>query len=237
MMFKKFLLICLLALFTPVLADMESTVSTDARISKEYAPDTVKIRFYVENSGISINDIKQKNDKIVNEATNKIKAKLNANESIKTIAYSINNIYSYKEKVRVFQKYEVVNGFEVKLKDLNKISDIIKIATDSGINRVDNLNFYIEDNEKICNELLAQVTKIAKSRAQIVADAAGSSILKVKSINPYCNYNTSSPRVYNNRVMMASMKSAGAADEAAPEVIEAGTINVSASINMTYYLK
>lgn len=236
-MLKKLLLVALMALVVPVFAEMESTISTEARTSKEYAPDTVKIRFYVENSGLNINDIKQKNDKIVNDATTKIKTKLNSNESIKTISYNINNVYSYKEKVKVFQKYEVRNGFEVKLKDLNKISDIIKIGTDAGVNRVDSLNFYIEDNEKICNELLAQVTKIAKSRAQIVAEASGSSILKVKSINPYCNYNTSSPRVYNNKMMMASMSADGAADEAATQVIEAGSINVSASINMTYYLK
>ena len=235
-MFKKLFFLLMFAIIAPVFAESESTISTEARISKEYAPDTVKIRFYVENSGTNINDIKQKNDKIVNDATNKIKAKLSSNESIKTIAYNINNVYSYKEKVRVFQKYEVRNGFEVKLKDLNKISDIIKIGTDAGINRVDNLNFYIEDNEKICNELLTQATKIAKTRAELVAQAAGTGILKAKSINPYCNYTTTAPRAYyNSKMMMASAD--GAMEEAAPQVIEAGSINMSASINMTYYLK
>ena len=149
------------------------------------------------------------------------------NESIKTIAYNINNVYSYKEKVRVFQKYEVRNGFEVKLKDLNKISDIIKIGTDAGINRVDNLNFYIEDNEKICNELLTQATKIAKTRAELVAQAAGTGILKAKSINPYCNSTTIAPRAYyNSKMMMATAD--GAMEEAAPQVTEAGSINMSA---------
>lgn len=234
-MIKKILFLLIIAFSIPVFAEMESTVSTEARLSQEYSPDTVKIRFYVENSGLSINDIKQKNDKIVNEATTKIKAKLNSNESIKTIAYNINNVYSYKDKIKVFQKYEVKNGFEIKLKDLNKISDIIKIATDSGVNRVDNLNFYLEDNEKVCNELLSKVTKIAKNRAQIVAEASGSSLLKVKSINPYCNYNNPTPRMYYNKAMLSS--AADGAEESAPQVIEAGSINVSASVNMTYYLK
>ncbi len=234
-MFKKFFVVLLALFFVPVMAEMESTVSVDSRISKEYTPDTVKIRFYVENSGQNINDIKQKNDKIVNDATTKLKAKLNSNEKITTIAYNINNVYSYKDKVRIFQKYEVKNGFEVKLKDLNKISEIIKIATDSGVNRVGDLNFYLEDNEKNCNELLSQVTKNAKARAEIVAAAAGSSILKVKSINPYCNTNSSSPRVYYNKMSLGAdsmMESSSA-----PQVIEAGSINISASVNMTYYLK
>jgi hypothetical protein len=234
-MFKKILFLIFSALLVPVYAEMESTVSVDSKITKEFMPDTVKIRFFVENSGLNINDIKQKNDKTVNAATSKIKAKLASNESIKTIAYNINNVYSYKDKVKIFQKYEVRNGFEVKLKDTNKISDIIKIATDSGINRVDNLNFYIEDNEKICNELLKEATKTAKVRAQIVAEAAGSSLLKVKSINPYCSLNTPAPRVYYNKAMMAMAD--GASEESAPQVIESGTITTSASVSMTYYLK
>ncbi len=235
-MFKKIFVILMALFFFPALAEMESTVSVDTRISKSFSPDTVKIRFYVENSGQNINDIKQKNDKIVNDATTKLKSKLNANETITTISYNINNIYSYKDKVRIFQKYEVKNGFEVKLKDLNKVSEIIKIATDAGVNRVDNLDFYLENNEKNCNDLLIQATKNAKARAEVVAAAAGSSILKVKSINPYCSANSSSPRVYYNKMMLSSSDAMGES-ASAPQVIEAGSINLSASVNMTYYLK
>ncbi len=235
-MFKKIFVILISLFFIPAFADMESTVSVDTRISKSYTPDTVKITFYVENSGLNINDIKQKNDKIVNDATTKLKSKLNTNETITTIAYSINNIYSYKDKVRIFQKYEVKNGFEVKLKDLNKVSEVIKIATDAGVNRVDNLNFYLENNEKNCNDLLIQATKNAKARAEIVAAAAGSSVLKVKSINPYCNTNSSTPRVFYNKMMLSSSDAMGESAPA-PQVIEAGSINISASVNMTYYLK
>ena len=235
-MFKKIFVILISLFFIPAFADMESTVSVDTRISKSYTPDTVKITFYVENSGLNISDIKQKNDKIVNDATTKLKSKLNTNETITTIAYSINNIYSYKDKVRIFQKYEVKNGFEVKLKDLNKVSEVIKIATDAGVNRVDNLNFYLENNEKNCNDLLIQATKNAKARAEIVAAAAGSSVLKVKSINPYCNTNSSTPRVFYNKMMLSSSDAMGESAPA-PQVIEAGSINISASVNMTYYLK
>jgi len=215
----------------------ESTISVDASINTELEPDTAKIKFYVENSGTNLNDIKAKNDKIVNNAINEIKKKLNDKENIKTIAFRVNNIYSYKDKIRIFQKYEVTNGFEVKLKDLNKISEIIKIAMDNGIKRIDNLNFYLENTENACNELMKQATQIAKNRANVVSNAAGVQILKPKSINPYCSLNSNfvNRQVFAN-AMMKSSGMDGAAEEAM-DVIEPGTINARASINMIYYLK
>ena len=85
---KKNLAIVLLSLtlFMPALAIepqvTESTISTDYSMNFEIAPDTVKIKMYVENSGTNLKELKEKNDKIVSDAQNKIKAKLSANESI-----------------------------------------------------------------------------------------------------------------------------------------------------------
>lgn len=216
----------------------ESTLSTEYTVNSDIAPDTVKIKFYVENQGINLADVKEKNDKIVNAAINEVKKKLGANESVKTIAFRVNNIYSYKDKVRIFQKYEVTNGFEVKLKDLNKASEIIKIAMDNGIKRVDNLNFSIEDGQKICNEMMAQAISGGKQRAEYLAKAAGTSIDKVKNINPYCSLNNNyvQPRFYSNASMKAESSMDGASGTVM-DVIEPGAINVRASVNMTYYLK
>ena len=235
-MFKKILFLFFALMCIPVFAYIGngSIITGDAKVSKDFAPDTAKIRFYVESSGLNINDIKAQNDKIVNDAINKLKSKLNSDEQITTVAYSVNSVYSYKDKIKVFQKYEVKNGFEVKLKDLNKISDIIKIAADSGINRVDNLKFYIEDNEKFCNELLKEAAKNAKTRAEIAAQALDVNIGKPKSINTYCS--SSTPKIYHNR--MLTLSAADSAEElSAPQVIEAGSINITGSVSAIYYLK
>ena len=216
----------------------ESTISVDASANSDVEPDTLKVKFYVENTGINLADIKTKNDKIVNGAIIEIKKKLNANESVKTIAFRVSNIYSYKNNIRIFQKYQVTNGFEVKLKDLSKASEIIKIAMDNGVKRVDNLDFYLENTEKSCNELMKQATNIAKNRATVVATAAGTALGKPLSINPYCNLNSNyvAPRMYAN-AMMKSATSDGAMAQESIETIEPGTISVRANVRMTYYLK
>ncbi len=235
--------IALLAVFmaivtfnTNVIAQ-ESTLSTEAVINKEVSPDTAKIRFYVENTGSNLEDIKEKNDKTINEIMTKIKQKLSQNESIKTIAYRINSVNSTKDKTSIFQKFQVSNGFEVKIKDLNKVAEIIKIALDNGATAVDRVDFSIEGGEDICNELMTSAINMAKNRAQVIAKASGSEILKVKNINPYCSLTTNyvQPRFLNAALEKSAdtaMSSLGVS-----ETIQPGTISARASVNITYYLK
>ena len=240
-MFKKLAItLCVISLMPAIsLAGevRESLISTEASVNREVAPDTAKIRFSVENSGINLADLKAKNDKIVSSAIEAIKAKLTLQEQVKTISFNVRNIYSYKDKIRVFQKYEVQNSFEVKLKDLDKISQIINIAMEHGVKNVSNVSFSVENSENICNEMMAQAVKIAKNRVEYVANAAGTSLDKVKSINPYCSLSASHVQQkvltsYANRAMGSVSDSSEAI-----EAIEPGTINARASVNMFYYLK
>ena len=238
---KNKILLSFLALsliFVPAVAveEMESIISVEASKTSEIAPDTATLRFYVENSGVNLSDLKEKNDKTVNTAINAIKAKLKPDESIKTIAFSVNNVYSYKDKIRIFQKYEVKNGFEVKLKDLSKISEIINIAMNNGIKNIGQLSFSVADGEKACNDAMAEAIKIAKNRAQYLSQTSGNQLLKVKSINPYCSLNNNVvPRYYSNAMLSKAQDSSEGA--ATVDVIEPGVINIRAGVNMTYYLK
>ncbi len=242
-MLKKIALSVVLVGFMtlPILAEevRESIISTEATVNREVDPDTAKVSFYVENSGINLKDLKEKNDKIVKEAISAIKAQLNSDEKIKTIAFSVRNVYSYKDKVRIFQKYEVRNGFEVKLKDINKVSEIINIAMDNGVKNVGNINFSIENSQNVCNEMIADSVKIAKNRAQILSAAAGASLDKVKSINPYCSLSANYVQPRMNKIYMANsaMDSASGAVAESIDTIEPGVINARASVNMVYYLK
>lgn len=235
---KKILSILLLSLaFTlPVLAEQESVMNVSSVYEREIAPDAVKISFSVTDSGLNIKDIKAKNDNTISNVLALIKKELGQNETVKTTAYSINPVYSYKERVKVFQRYEITNGFEVKLKDLTKISSIIKLATDNGIKNVGNIQFYIEDKNAVSNEAIVEAIKLAKARANVMSNALGSQTLKVKSINVSSSldnsYSSRRTLSYSSSVAMNSVDSVSE-----PETIEAGTIKVTAHASIDYYLK
>lgn len=237
---KTLIVIMFMFLIIPVFAQeniKESIITTDMVINREIMPDTAKIRFSVQNSGINLESLKQKNDEIVNNAIKAIKLQLNQNETIKTISFNVRNVYSYKDKIRVFQKYEVSNGFEVKLKDLNKVSKIINLAMDNGVKNVNGINFLIEESENVCNSMMIDAVKMGKNRVQLLANAAGITLDKVKSINPYCSLTSSNTQPRYNKMVFNSADVDSASNESMLETIEAGSINVRASVNMVYYLK
>lgn len=242
-MFKKavlsllFFSIILMPVFSSDLK--ESTLTIDASINNEVAPDCAKIRFSVEDSGINLANLKEKNDKIINDAISAIKLQLNNDETVKTTAFNVRNVYSYKEKVRVFQKYSITNSFEVKLKDLTKVSKIINVAMQNGVKNVDSVSFMVENSENVCNQMMAQAVKIAKNRAKYVANSADSEIDKIKSINPYCSLSSANAnnRIYKNYGANATMDLAAAETSSVVEPIEIGSINARANVNMIFYLK
>lgn len=238
---KKMLSIFILtlALVAPAFAnEMESVLNVSSTFEKEYTPDAAKVTFSLTNSGLDIKNIKEKNDKTIANVISLIKKELSEKETIKTTKYSINPIYSYKDKTRVFQKYEVTNGFEVKLKDISKISNIIKLATDNGIKNVGNIQFYIEDKNKISDESIKEAIKMAKARANVISSASGAQILKIKSISARTSLDNSysAVRYLSSNVLYKSMDSEAAGAQPT-QAIEAGEIKVTATADIVYYLK
>jgi len=240
-MYKKIIAASLLTFTLLPLAalasDKESTINVESSVNKSVDVDTLTMKFYIVNYSMNIKETKDKNDKIAQNAVSKIKQKLSEKEYIKTIAYSISPVYNYANKKRTLQNYEIKNGFEVQLKDFSKASEIVKIATDSGVNEINQTKFYVENTYDICNRLLAQSAKEAQQRASYIASSLGLSLDGVKSINPYCS--SESPRMYANFALKSnSQDSAVASTEAAAgEIFEPGQTNIRASVNMTYYLK
>ena len=238
-MFKKistlFAVILLISATSFALEEKTSTIHVETSATKQIAPDTAKISFSVENFGINLNDIKEKNDKIINSAIGEIKKLLNENESIKTTAYRVNNVYSYKDKIRIFQKYQVTNNFEVTLKDVDKVSKIIDTALANEVKNVNNINFYLEDSNSICTDLITEATKHAIHRVNKIAQSANAQLDKINTLNSYCSTNSVAPKRY----YMNTFKADGAAEsvDSTVSTIEAGEINTTARVNLIYYLK
>ena len=80
---------------------------------------------------------------------------------------------------------------------------------------------------------------MAKKRAEIIVASVGEQLGKAKEIHPSCSLDSARvfPRAYSS-FAMNKVDSDGAVEQSsAVDVIEAGTINVRASVNMIYYLK
>ena len=120
---------------------------------------------------------------------------------------------------------------------MKKVSEVIQLAIDSGVKKVSNINFTIEDSENICNELMSEAAKIAKSRAQKIATSIDASLLKPKSINPYCSLSSTHRPIATNKTYASVAQDSASGATSYVESIEPGEMNVRANVNLIYYLK
>ena len=213
-------------------------VTSTATANKELAPDTVEISIAVvtyDNKSMQKATLENKelSDKLYNAMKGLITP---ANgDWVKTSDFSAQPVYSYSGNKRNFDKYEVSNRIIVHTKSIDKAGDIIDKAITLGATNIDNLNFTLSSYEKECDALLTQATQKTRTRAELLAKAAGTAITGTKSISASCNTSGVSKRVMYNMMAKASMADAEMAVGSTP--IETGVIKLYANVNASYFVK
>ncbi len=213
-------------------------VTSTATANKELAPDTVEISIAVvtyDNKSMQKATLENKelSDKLYNAMKGLITP---ANgDWVKTSDFSAQPVYSYSGNKRNFDKYEVSNRIIVHTKSIDKAGDIIDKAITLGATNIDNLNFTLSSYEKECDALLTQATQKTRTRAELLAKAAGTAITGTKSISASCNTSGVSQRVMYNMMAKASMADAEMAVGSTP--IETGVIKLYANVNASYFVK
>ena len=116
---------------------------------------------------------------------------------------------------------------------------MIDKAISLGATDVSNLSFTLSKYEQECDALLSVATQRARSQADSIVKAAGSSITGVKSISGSCSPNSSSRVTYRNMMLSAkaadSAESGSAYGEAIP--LQAGAIKIYANVNASFFVK
>lgn len=245
---KKFfaiITICALMLSTAAFAELErGYINSSASADKELSPDTVDISIAVITSdNKSMQKATTENKEISGKIYTAIKGMINSQNGdyVKTSDFSAQPIYNYVNNKRVFNKYEVSNRVIVHTKSIEKAGAMIDKAIEIGATNIDSLNFTLSTYEKQCDELLSTASKKTRTRADLMAAAAGTVITGVKNLNGSCNSTGSNQRV-QYRVMAKNMSLGGTMDSveatAAPATpIETGAIRIYANVNASYFVK
>jgi len=112
------------------------------------------------------------------------------------------------------------------IKDAGKT---VSLIADNGANRVDGISFDVDDAtlEQTRLSAIDLAMASARKRADVVAKAAGKTILSVQTVTVNENANTPYP-------MFKASATAPAAGGSAPAPVEAGTMDVLISVSVTY---
>ncbi|WP_246333098.1 SIMPL domain-containing protein [Aureimonas mangrovi] len=124
--------------------------------------------------------------------------------------------------------YEVRNTLTVRVRDLDRLGDLLDRAVELGVNEGGDIAFQIEDPSSLQNEARRQAVERARASAEVLADAAGQSLGRIIRI-------TDDPvRVFPQPERGQMMMAARAADASVP--IEAGENTVNARVEVVFEL-
>ncbi len=164
-----------------------TTKSTELSVVGEGKVEVVPDTAYM-TAGITIdnkstvkevsNELNKINNKIINELKNLGIDKKN----IKTSNYSIYPNYKYDNSINSINGYNGNTTIEIKIKDVNKTSEIMEIVTTSGANTIHGIRFSIDQPEKYREQARNKAIENAKDQAQKIAKNLGIKLGKVVNI-------------------------------------------------------
>ncbi len=187
-------------------------------------PDEVTIKVQVENEGQNPKELKQTNDRIVNEVLNFIRSQNIDDKNVLTQYIRLSKNYDYQTK-----KYKFVanQSISIMLKDLDKYEALMSGLLESGINRIDGIYFSSSKKEILEAQARIKAVENAKAKAEEYSGVLGQSIGKAIKISEYqTNYPT--PR---NEGMLKAMSDGGG-----QQTISPGEMELRVSVNVRFIL-
>jgi uncharacterized protein len=217
----------------------QNTFNVEGRAKKKVTLDTARV-----NVGVVLKDttpvaVQQKASERYEKAIDAIKALGIPAEDIQTQNYSVNSVYKFE--TNEIEGYEINLSLVVIVRDTKPesalVSKVINAATESGFNSINSMSFYLEDMEKIQDELKEEAISDAKARAERESSLAGLRIGKVvnmNSYNPYPYYE----RGYENMDMVSNAKLGVPEAVDMPQIqIQPGQTEVEVTVNLQYEIK
>ncbi len=207
------------------------TIDISAEGKVNATPDLVTISAGVQNDGDTAVTAQSENAKKMNSAIDFLKNKVGVKaEDISTQNYSIYQKYDYIGGKSVPSGYTVNETLVVKLRALDKLSDVLSGLTQNGINQIQSVSYSIDDPENLRQQAREKALASAKEKAQKLADAAG---VKLGRLVSFSETNVAGgPIAYDYAKSQSGMGGGGASPQ-----LEPGTQDVTALISVTYEIK
>ena len=170
-----------------------------------------------------------------NEIIARIRAALTgagfSEEDVSTGYINLYAVYDYSKEIEVIAAYNASSTLAVKVTDMSRVGEVIDLAFGAGANTLDGVTFSVTDDQAARAESLKLAVEDAKSKAAVLAEAAGLGETEIESIQEGGVYR------YDSGVNNFSAKTAVAGDMEYETVVRAAKICVSASVTVTFRIK
>ena len=213
-------------------SEAKREISVQGKGEVEAKPDIAKITLGVttgsqSSAKIATDMLTQKFNAVVQA----VKAKNIQENDIKTTNLSVNPVYDYTNGQQSIRGYEASESIEVKIRDLDKVGEIVTAATQQGVNQAGGISFEIDSPEALQEQAQTKAIDDARKRAERLADALGVKLGRVKTF--VTNTDERSIPV----PMYSELKAVGQGGDNTAPPVPAGTNTVTANVTVTFELR
>ncbi len=155
-------------------ATTANTVSFSGEGKVLAKPDVAVVDFSIVTEAATSKAAQDVNSEKSNNVTDFLKKQKIEDKDIKTISYNIYPQYEYpRGGVPRIRGYQVSQTIEVKVRDLGSVSSVLDGVVMAGANQVGNLNFKIDNPEKLKEQAREQAINDAKDKANALKSQLG----------------------------------------------------------------
>ena len=207
------------------------TINVSAEGKVTVSPDIAKLSFSVVSEGANSKLLAENNNKKMNAAIDFAKSQGIEEKDIKTTEYNLSPRYEYDEKTKktFISGYTLTQTVLVKVRDLNKVAEVLGGLPALGINQISSISFDIDEPEKYLSEARNQAFDKVKEKAKAIAEKNGVKLGRVINFYEY----QSTPYYQNVRAL-----GMGGAEAVQPlPQIQPGSQEVTIQVSVTYEIK
>ncbi|GMX58451.1 MAG: hypothetical protein MCSN_1050 [Candidatus Microsyncoccus archaeolyticus] len=201
-------------------------------------PDLVKVSFSIITEEKKVGEALKGNSEKSSAVIETLKSQGVGESDIKTTYFNVYPLYEwrkvdssdiYSTGTRVLVGYEARQTIEVKIRDTQKVSDIIEACVGAGANEVSDLNFVIENEDSFKTQARTKAIIDAKNEASQIAQTLGVKLGDIVSFTE----STYVPYDYYLKTASSSAAGLGSSESS----IATGENKIEVTVNISFEIK
>ncbi|MFW0871004.1 MAG: SIMPL domain-containing protein [Patescibacteria group bacterium] len=211
----------------------EHTITVQGESDRLVVPDTAKVSLTMTRKSANLSQGTDSVNKRIGEMIDALSEYSVDKKDIKTTTYSVQPEYNYMRESgeRVFDGYRVRQTVELTIRDLDKVAPILTKISSFEVDNVSGLSFFVDEDEKIKNELREEAIADAKEKAKILARNLGVSLDSIVSFNEGGGSMPPYP-IYEERMYLEARDSS-----VSNAVVPTGENEYTSQVSITYLIE
>jgi uncharacterized protein YggE len=147
------------------------------------SPDVATVRLGYESRALKARPARVQNDETMKKVLAAIEKAGVDRKDIQTVEYRLFPMWEDwpKPTMKVWV-WHVLHMVEVRVRNVDTVSDVIDAASGAGADKMENVQFWVDDLHKLRGQAREMAIKVAQEKAEQLAKLTGSSLGKVVAI-------------------------------------------------------